>query len=550
MPSGLLLRTSPVRVPFTSALVIFLILGALTTLWSLATPLMTVPDEPAHAIKAAAVARGQIQAQSSGKQGDPLVVQVPAYIATLGEQTCTAFKANLSAACAPEIDGSNRQPTAAATTAGNYNPFYYLFAGLPSRLLTGAPAVYAMRIVSGLMTAVFLTMTFLAARRMRHKQWPLIASTVALTPMALYLAGSINPNSLEVAATAAFFLNLCVVFENFRSLAAVRIFLLSVGLSGFALANTRALSLIWLATAFAVALIIYGWKPLLAVLRDKLGLAVTALAVLGCAVGLVWLVIADSFKSLGGIPSTITPDQAFVTMLDRTFDYVSGYIGLMGWLDTHAPQGVQILFHFAFAALLVASLTARPLRNRWAPVPVVVGAVLLPPILQSQVVHDLGYIWQGRYLLAMVVLLLLSSGVALAGHPFTRSPAARTLSPWLLGMAVAAHVYAFLYLLRRYTVGIFSLHTNWSEMAEPLWQPPLTWQALAIMYALVLTLGAVLVHRSLFPRTSQLRSPASAGRLSSEHPRPNPADTVDASASPEMVTAAGDPAPAKVEADR
>lgn len=546
-PSGRVVSTSPGRATFTSALVIFLVLGALTTLWSLASPLMTVPDEPAHAIKAAAVARGQFQTPSNSQQGDPLTVQVPAYIAALGEQTCTAFKSNLTADCAPEIDGSNRSPTAAATTAGNYNPFYYLFAGLPSRLLTGAPAVYAMRIVSGLITAVFLTMSFLAAAGMRHRQWPLIASTVALTPMVLYLSGSINPNSLEVAATAAFFLNLCVVLENFRSLASVRAFIVCTGLAAFALANTRALSLLWLATAFVVALIVYGWRPLVAVVRDKLGLAMTGLAVLGGAIGLIWLLIADSFKSLIGVPASITPDQAFVTMLDRTFDYVSGYIGLMGWIDTPTPSGVQIMFHFAFAALLVASLTARRMRNRLALLPVVIGALMSPPLLQSQVIEDLGYIWQGRYLLALVVLLLLTCGVAMAGDPFTRSSVARRLSPWLLGMAVTAHAYAFLYLLRRYTVGIFPLHTNWTEMAEPLWQPPLTWQVLSTLYVLVLVLGAILIHRSLFQSLHRSADPLglvghkatalhpNQGRLRTHRDRWRPQEIV---------------APAKVEADR
>lgn len=537
LPSGRIVSTSPGRATFTTALVIFLVLGALTTLWSLASPLMTVPDEPAHAIKAAAVARGQFQAQSSSKQGDPLIVQVPAYIAKLGEQTCTAFKSNVTAGCAPEIDGSDRQLTAAATTAGNYNPFYYLFAGLPSRLLTGGPALYAMRIVSGLLTAVFLTMSFVAAARMQHRQWPLIASTVALTPMALYLSGSINPNSLEVAATAAFFLCLCVVLENSRSLASVRAFLICMGLAGFALANTRALSLLWLATALIVALIIYGWRPLVAIVRDGLGLAMTGLAVLGSVLGLIWLVIADSFKSLIGVPVSITPDQAFVTMLDRTFDYVSGYIGLMGWIDTPAPSGVQILFHFAFVALLVASLTARRLRNRLALLPVIIGALMAPPLLQSQVIEELGYIWQGRYLLAMVVLLLLTCGVAMAGDPFTGSSAAKRLSPWLLGMAVTAHAYAFLYLLRRYTVGIFPLHTNWTEMSEPLWQPPLTWQVLSTIYILVLTLGAVLIQRSLFPASSSFPWPTSGGLAQGNCAPTESATRLD---SPGQVTAPGD----------
>ncbi|WP_232083325.1 DUF2142 domain-containing protein, partial [Arthrobacter sp. SO5] len=112
-----------------------MVIGTLTTLWALASPLMSVPDEPAHAIKAAAVARGQLSADTHGKQGDPAVVVVPAYFAELGPQTCTAFRPDLTAACAPQLDPTHRGPVTAATTAGNYNPFYYMLVGLPSRLL-------------------------------------------------------------------------------------------------------------------------------------------------------------------------------------------------------------------------------------------------------------------------------------------------------------------------------------------------------------------------------------------------------------------------------
>lgn len=522
---GRLPRLTPAWASLTPSVAIFLILGTLTTLWALASPLMTVPDEPSHAIKAAAVARGQFQAQSSGQQGSPVIVQVPAYFADLGTQTCTAFKVEVTADCAPDIDGNNRQLTAAPTTAGNYNPFYYLIVGLPSRLLAGAPAIYAMRIVSGLMSATFVTMAFLAARRMRYNQWPLVACAVTLTPMALYLAGSINPNSLEVVATAAFFLNLCLVFENFKSLEKVRAPLLAVGVSGFVLANTRALSLIWLGVAFIVALTIFGWKPLAAVVRDRVGMPVTILAVLGCATGLGWLIVADSFKSLIGSPSTITPDQALVTMLDRTFDYVSGYVGLMGWVDTMAPSGVQIFWHFSFAALLVAGLTARPARNRWALAPVVVSIIILPPILQSQVIHDLGYIWQGRYLLALVGLLFLSCGVALSARPFGSSAVAGNVSRWILGAAVATHFYAFIFALRRFTVGLLPLHTNWSEMGDASWQPPLTWQAISVTYFVALTAGALLLQRTLFPRTPglarvTLAPTAARSRISPTEPLP------------------------------
>jgi hypothetical protein len=521
LPSGRLPEAHLARAKFMPALVTFLILGTLSTLWSLASPLMSIPDEPSHTTKAVAVARGQLQAQDSGKQGDPAIVKVPGYVADLGSQLCFAFKSNVSASCSPDIDGQNKALVSAPTTAGNYNPLYYLLVGLPSRLLSGAPALYGMRIASGLLSAIFMTMAITAARRMRHGQWPFIASVVGLTPMALYLTGSINPNSLEIVTTAAFFLNLCLVFENSKSLSTMRAPLFAVGVSGAVLANTRALSLLWLALAFFVAVIAFGWKPLVDVLRNKFGVATAGVAVLGCAAGLGWLLVADSFKSLGGIPSQVTPDQAFVTMLDRTFDYAGGYIGLMGWLDTPSPAGVLIFWHFAFAALVLAALTSRPRTNRWLLVPPIVGIILLPPILQSQVIQELGYIWQGRYLLALVVLLLLACGMALRFHSFPLSGRAKSIGRWTLVAGVAAQFYAFIFTLRRYTVGLFAEHINWSEMWESVWQPPLTWQGLSIAYLLVLASGAVIAYRWLFPPApTAMRTSGAAASPAKEQPAP------------------------------
>ena len=497
---GRLPRLTPARASLMPAVSIFLILGTLTTLWALASPIMAVPDEPAHAIKAAAVVRGQLQGQPSGKQGDPALVQVPQYFAELGLQVCYGFNPGKTADCAPEVNADHRAPTPALTSAGNYNPVYYLAVGVPSRILAGAPALYAMRIVSGLISAVFLAMTFAAARKMKRPQWPLIGCVVALTPMVLFLCGSINPNSLEIATTAALFLNLAVVLENSANLSTVRGSLWAVGLSAAALANTRALSLLWLALAVVVALMMFGWRPFLSAMKTQLGLAMTALAGLGCAAALGWLLVADSFKSLGGIPSAVTPDQAFITMLDRTFSYTEGYIGLMGWLDTPAPKGVQMLWHFAIAAVLLAGLTARLRRSRWSLGLLVVSIVFLPAILQAQVIQEIGYIWQGRYLLALIALLVIASAVALRDRNFSVTPISRTAGRWALSAVVAAQFYAFIHTLRRYTVGIFPEHTNWSEMWDSAWQPPLGWQFLSIAYLITLTVGAVLTFRALFPK--------------------------------------------------
>lgn len=477
---------------------VFPIVAALSMLWVFASPLMSVPDEPAHTIKAVSVAHGQLNGVSGGQQSDLTIVRVPSYIANVGGQSCMAWKANVTADCQPPVQASAQEIVDAGTSAGNYNPMYYGVVGLPSQFLSGAKALYAMRGVSALICAVFLSLAIGAAASLRRPFWPTAVTLVAVTPMVLFLGGSINPNALEIVTTAALFMSACLVFENYRNLANARSAMVVVGVAGAVLANTRAMSLLWLACAVGAAVLLYGWKPLVAVFKNRLGLAMIALAALGCVLSLAWLVMANSFQSLLGTPTDISPEQAFAWMLDSTFKYSSGYIGVMGWLDTPLPGAIMAFWNFAFAAVILGGLSVRRLRSRitvWAGLAAV---LLVPAIVQAQTVQELGYIWQGRYLLALFVLLLLVCGVALRTTPAPQGPRAKAVARWLIAGAVGVHFYAFLYVLRRYVVGLHD-HTNWTEMFNPLWQPPFSWQGLSLAYLAVLVAGGIIAYKSLFP---------------------------------------------------
>ncbi|WP_231700390.1 DUF2142 domain-containing protein [Arthrobacter sp. zg-Y750] len=500
--------------PKLSFPVVFAILGLLTTIWSLASPLLSVPDEDAHVVRAASVARGQLIGIFNGQQSEKTVVNVPRYLAHLDDGKCYEFKAWVTADCAPPLDATDNGLEAAGTSAGNYNPIYYLVAGLPTLFLSGAPAVYGMRILSGLLCAALLASTMCAAGQLRKPKWPFAAALVALTPMVLFLSGSVNPNALEIAAAAAVFMNLCVVLENHPGLTAVRLNILMVAVSGALLANTRPVSLMWLLLAVAAAVFSYGYRPLGRVLADRFSQAMIAVLGAGCLLSLLWLVKAQSFKSLVGEPLDIDPSTAAAIMLDRTFDYATGYIGFMGWLDTRLPSGIYIFWYFTMAVVLLAGITSRPVRGRWGIYLLIIAAVAVPPLMQAKVVQELGWIWQGRYLLALIVVLLLACGVALRFKPFPKSLWARSAAKWLLATAVAVHTYAFVYVLRRYTVGLDEM-VRWKEMLDPAWQPPGTWQGLTLAYLMVMAAGAVLAYRYLFLTAKQpvlTAQPASPGR--------------------------------------
>lgn len=482
----------------------FTLFSLLAVVWSLASPLMSIPDEPAHSVKAAAVAAGQWTGQESQTQGAPLEVQVPAYIASLhGQPACYIWHPEINAGCSPDLALSGNETVTATTTAGNYNPMYYAVVGLPTRVLDGAEAVYAMRFVSGMLTSFFLAAAFTALASLSRRSWPVLAFAAACTPMVVYLGGSINPTSLEIAACAAVFANLCAVLAAARTPRIPHWNLWLLGVSAAVLANTRAVSMLWLALACLAAVMIFGFGALAAVFRDRLAWVSAVLMAAGGAAALAWLQTSNSFSSLTGQGSDDPPAQVAAVMLDRTFEFAAGYVSYLGWLDTKGPSGVLAIWAAVFGAAILLALSAAPGRARAAVGFLVVCVLALPVVLQIPAAKDVGYIWQGRYILALVVVLVMAAGMALRNVAFPDRPAMRRGLRILLGLLVFGHLYSFIYALRRYTIGLLS-RSNWSDMVDaPQWQPPLGWMTVSGIYLALLVLAALLVFRTVNVRTAE-----------------------------------------------
>ncbi|MFH5878068.1 DUF2142 domain-containing protein [Arthrobacter sp. NA-172] len=486
---------------------IFALLAALITLWILATPLMAYPDEPAHTIKAAAVARGQFFPALGESYGNGIHVQVPSYIANVDSQRCFAFIIGKPAGCAPDIPLDDSYTTIGVTSAGLYNPFYYWFVGLPSLFMSGAPAIFAMRIVSGLMSAAFYAAGFTALSRLRHPKWPMVAAAVATTPMVFFLATGVNPNSLEVAASMAAFCGLVSVLENSRQLHLARPGILAVGISAATLANTRNVSLVWLLCGAIVACLFFRGADIVAIFRNRLLLVVAGLSAIGVALGVMWnFVMLAAPPSAGEAPAGISntveglrPSNAFVTMLDRSFDFVNQYIGVAGWLDAPVPQAVLMFWNMLLIALLLMVFLMRPARLQlgfW----VAIGMLaVVPALVQAALITTSGFIWQGRYSLPLFAIAVISAGLALRFRNFKSNLISRRLTKILLWAGCVAHLYGFVYILRRYVVGIPDF-ANWLVMfTKPDWQPPLSWEVLTILFAAALVFAASRLYRFLYP---------------------------------------------------
>lgn len=197
------------------------ILFCLSAAWSFATPIGAGQDEPAQLVKAASVARGEfVGSTPSGKSlalaarnglaycryvkfahvcnRAVTVVTVPQTFANLRIPACYRKRAKVPAGCAPGFSGSG-QETMATTYVGRYPPLYYAIVGLPSLAWHSDVAVYLMRLLSGLLTALFVGLALALATVWSRSRMLTLAVAVTATPMVIILGSAVNPNGLEVA---------------------------------------------------------------------------------------------------------------------------------------------------------------------------------------------------------------------------------------------------------------------------------------------------------------------------------------------------------------
>ena len=477
----------------------------MSSAWTIATPLMGVPDEPAHVIKAASVVRGELTGREMADGGAFQLVTVPAGIAYYDTFGCFAQHKDITPSCVPPFSGDRSAPVDARTSAGNYNPVYYAVVGLPSLVNNGAAAVYGMRLVSALFSCLFLAAAFSALSQLRQRKWAMAATAVAMTPMVLFLNGAVNPNSLEYATSAALLANLVLLLERSADPGAYRRYVPVITAAACVLANTKGLSLLWLALMAVTAGILGTWPQIKALSRNAWVWAGTAAIGVSCAFALYWITRHDSLSSNPFEAAGSSPLTGAEIMVDRTFDYATGYVGQFGWLEVPAPMGAFVLWLGLGAALVMAAVVLARGRGRTATVFLLAALLLLPPLLQAQAVGTMGIVWQGRYILAVFVPLLMVCGLALDRMDARGfSPQAAALLNATAVLLAVAHFWTFVQTLRRYVTG-WAVDRRWIEIfTDPSWQPPGGTLLVIACFALMLALALWLLRSGVRAERRQL----------------------------------------------
>lgn len=464
---------------------------------------MASPDEPAHAAKAAATVRGQFFADESQYNPGRGTFELPALFEQAWAQPCYAFQPNTPASCSPAIGGDLDETTPVASHVARYNPLYYSLIGLPTLLPLSEATFTAMRLVSALINALLIALTFRVLVQLRRPQLPMIGVLAALTPMTLFIGSSMTPQGPEVFGAVLVTVTLAaLVFEPDERLVRSRGWVLFAGTVFFVLA--RGLSPLYLAL---IVLIIIAAAPTIrtvsAVVLDRRFWPPLGACVAVSVAGLAYTFLSGSL-ALGVVypDPSLTARGVVVAMVRNTDYYLEQILGTFGWGDTHLSLWVLILIGGTALFVGILAMALAGWRSRAVLLLIVALSLALPIALQVASFRESGLVWQGKYVLPLAMAAPILAGF-MAGTP-ALTPATSSASLRIVAVVVAIYQSAALAAnLHRYINGADG---PWLEAIPNAWVPPVP-AAIVLGASVLVWVAAVYTVR----RFSRGLSPQSAG---------------------------------------
>jgi hypothetical protein len=450
-------------------------------------------------------------------------VQVPAYL--FRDNTgCFAFKPQVPASCQTLVP--DESVGTVMIYVGRYPPLFYLATGLASRAVPGVAGIYAMRLVSLLVSAALLASALTSLAQIgavADRRWAGLGVLVAVTPMAAFLFGVLNPSGPEIAAAVATWVTgyLLVRAEG----PVDRRVVVRLAVAAAVLLLTRPVGLVWVALV-GLALLVLAGRPRIAELWRPIAvrLAVGGLVVLGALQG-VWLVAARSFEFADPNNLRSGPWSGFLLESVGFFwDHGFGQmIGNFGWLDTPAPRGATALWQVLVGFVLLCGIARARGRALVVLGGTLVLTVVLPAVVDAQQMPR-GFGWQGRYTLPLAVGIPLVAAFEAGRRDRPALFEHRRLFAVAAAGVVVAQVACFGQALRRNSVGRDGPLLFWTEAA---------WTAHHVPGLLLVT--AYLAVVAAFAAVTVVLVPAPAGGDASAPPT-GPASAASRSAA-EPVTA-------------
>ena len=442
----------------------FIAMLVVVVTWAAGIPRYASPDEPAHVFKAYGTAHGQLL-------GAALPPPFPTNLRefdgpdSLGapDLRCYVGLPDEPASCTAEVSPQ------LISSASRYPPWYYGLVGLPVAATGESTSVFAYRFVSAILCVAALTLAMWLAKRSRR---PDVAGLqlAALTPMALFLMASVNPNAAEVAGFVAIWA--CLTRVTTDDELPMRWLMLASFMSALVVLM-RPISIVWMAGLVVVVLIgasgqrrreLFAWRPL------TWAVGPTAIALV---VSWVWAVYSSFEVKDERLTNTLSLSAALHVSINNWGRYFRQTIGILGWLDTTLPFFVYVVWAAALVVVVVIHLRSANPRGVVALIALVAAWLALPLIINGFTNSRAGLTYQGRYSLpifvGLVFLPMWSDRSTLRWPRLSQ----RGLVGIVLALVVVAEVGAFWQMLRRFSVGadgkiILTGRLPWQPSVDPM----------------------------------------------------------------------------------
>jgi hypothetical protein len=431
----------------------FLLCGA----WAVAMPVDGTYDESQHIVRGYAAVDGQWQPHGPQNQS----FTVPATLLPENVKCMQDRGDRKPASCQRARPGDG--PVSIDTYVARYNPTYYLAVGLPLKLWPNLTGIVLSRLLSALLCAMMLAGAAWVGLTVGNR---LLVAGVALvaTPMVVNLAGSVNPNGLEICAGALLFASLIGLVTGDGVPRRTALALAAV--AAFFLVTVRHIGPVLLAVDLAAVALVAGLGRVRAETRRRdtrawLGGGVLAgfLAFGG------WLLVAPSPVGVGlGKPLDIGPTGIVRGLIDHRFEfYVRQIVGQFGYGETTMSPAAILLWYVLLAALVLPAWWRGSRRVRLALTGLTVVGFGMLVALEFYFVPTSNWFSHGRYALPVLCGVVL---IAAATDP--RRP--RWWWPVVLVLGTApVHLYALVRAVSRFAVGV---DASFSPFGGE-WSPPL-----------------------------------------------------------------------------
>jgi hypothetical protein len=525
------------KIPAARPWLAFLAFLTLALSWSLGTPLLSAADEPEQAVRAMAVARGEF----SGAQqiwnfaGWQSSYTTPDYLETryrlphdlvraiaAHDPACYAFNEAKTAACTASAN-AHRTAQAGATALShmNYSPLYYALVGWPSLLLRGDNALYAMRVVSALITALLLAAAFTTSARRGRAE--VVGVVAAVTPAAIYFGAVINPSGLEITSALLGWASL-ISMTRAESAGGSRLsdrIMFTVAAASLVL--VRPLGPVWLGI---IVLAVFAASPdprarLRAAVRGRGARWMPGMLAAALAATATWDATQNTLGILPRLNTTYTFTKGAYITLTQTPQFLAQMVGLIGWNDVHIPTATTYLWYGTLVGLLLAGLIAGGLRERLVLVALAVIVVAFPIAFEGYSGASYGVGWQGRYSLPFAVGVPLLAAEVLGRRLRTAEPGGipHALAKTVGAALAVGYLCEVWWAWRRYTEGLGS--ASHYLPTHPNWTPVIGWPGMIGLAVLgVAGLFALLASSSTFRAAAATEAAGQGSAQDGDTPEP------------------------------